>query len=290
MSLTWPWHFVSVSPAEKQHRRELLDLRGYYAQGSVLLVIVLTRLYKVYSESTKSADRPNNRRSRRPKSWLDSPPLAGWVETRRQYIFSLIWLGWLLSLSVWNTGDDYLHLTKALGHVGLSQLPFQVLMSPSLYIITSKSGSPSILSVLISIPQPALTPYHRLLGRLVLPPLLVGHATLYLSFFVQSSHPDFSSLFAKRIQDLDVQWGISAVSIAILLLLFARPLSASRGVWSWTTASVKTKRQVFYITHIFLVATLCLAAYFHVVHARVFVLEALVGFAINVACCWMKGR
>ncbi|KAH8422710.1 putative metalloreductase Fre8 [Aspergillus melleus] len=290
MSLTWPWHFVTVSPAEKQQRRELLTIRGYYAQGSVLLVIAIIRLYHIYHESTKSADKPNNRRARKPKSWLDSPLFPGWTETRKQYIFSLLWLAWLVSLSIWNTGDDYLHLTKALGHVGLSQLPFQVLMSPALYIAPSKPGAPSPLSVLTAIPQPFLTPYHRLLGRLVLSPLLAGHAILYLSFFIQSSHPDFSSLIEKRIQDADVQWGLGGITMAILLMGFARPLSASRGMWSWTTAPIKTKRQAFYITHLFLVGALCFAAYFHVPQAQLFVLEAVLGFGINFACGWTVKR
>lgn len=105
MSLTWPWHFVTVSPDEKQQRRELLTLRGYYAQGSVLLVIAIIRLYQIYSERTKSADKPNNRRTRKPKSWLESPPFAGWAESRKHYIISFLWLIWLVSLSIWNTGD-----------------------------------------------------------------------------------------------------------------------------------------------------------------------------------------
>ena len=163
-------------------------------------------------------------------------------------------------------------------------------MSPALYIAPSKPGAPSPLSVLTAIPQPFLTPYHRLLGRLVLSPLLAGHAILYLSFFIQSSHPNFSSLLEKRIQDADVQWGLGGITMAILLMGFARPLSASRGMWSWTTAPIKTKRQAFYITHLFLVGALCFAAYFHVPQAQLFVLEAVLGFGINFACGWTVKR
>lgn len=189
-----------------------------------------------------------------------------------------------------NSGTDYLHLTKALGHVGLSQLPFQVLMSPALYIAPSKPGAPSVLSVLTAIPQPFLTPYHRLLGRVVLSPLLAGHALLYLSFFIQSTHPDFGSLLEKRLQDSDVQLGFTAITMVIILVVFARPLSASRGMWSWTTAPIKTKRQTFYITHVSLVGALCVAAYFHVPQAQLFVLEALLGFGVNLACGWTVKR
>lgn len=163
-------------------------------------------------------------------------------------------------------------------------------MSPALYIAPSKPGAPSPVSVLTAIPQPMLTPYHRLLGRLILSPMLAGHALLYLSFFIQSSHPDFGSLLAKRIQDSDVQWGLGGITMAIILMVFARPVSASRGVWSWTTAPIKTKRQAFYVTHLLLVGILCFAAYFHVPQAQAFVLEALLGFGVNVACGWTVKR
>jgi hypothetical protein len=186
--------------------------------------------------------------------------------------------------------SDYLYLTKALGHVGLSQLPFQVLMSPVWYISTSRVTSPSVVSILTAIPQSALTPFHRLFGRVVLSPLLMAHATLYLSFFAQSSHPDFSSLLAKRIRDWDVQWGLCGIVITILILLLARPLGSTSGLRTIKTGSIHMKRQVFYIVHVLLVAALCLAAYYHVAQAQTFVLETLWAFALNVACSWMFSR
>ena len=102
MSLSWPWHFVSVSAAEKQQRRELLDFRGYVAQCSVLVVVLAIRVYQNYAQD---ADAVRQRSRHRQQSWWDLPPLQGWTETRRQYLISLVWLGWLLSLSAWKTGD-----------------------------------------------------------------------------------------------------------------------------------------------------------------------------------------
>ncbi|PWY95812.1 rerric reductase like transmembrane component [Aspergillus sclerotioniger CBS 115572] len=275
MSFSWPWHFITLSDAEKQQRRELLDLRGFYAQCSVLVALVLVR--------------PTERRSRRKnleRSWLDSPPFAGWMETRRQYIVCLIWLGWLLGLSVWNSGEDYLHFTKALAHVSLSQLPLQVLMSPALYLSASP-GSPSVMSVLTSVPQPTINAYHRLFGRLVLSPLLIAHAFLYDSFFLQSSHPDFGSLFAKRIRDTDVQWGIAAVTMAVAAALFARPAKMPRWVRWLKPSSAKTRQQIFYIGHVSIVGALELAAFSHVSVARVYILESLMSSVINFGCCWL---
>ena len=108
MSFTWPWHFTSLTDAEKQQRRELLDLRGLYAQCSVLVALVLVRVYKKSFSEAPGSEKPAERRSRRKnseKSWLDTPPIAGWMETRRQYIVCLIWLGWLLSLCIWKSGE-----------------------------------------------------------------------------------------------------------------------------------------------------------------------------------------
>ncbi|KAE8351798.1 rerric reductase like transmembrane component [Aspergillus coremiiformis] len=281
--LPWPWHFVSVSPTEQQHRRELLDLRGYYAQISFLLVVLFIRFYTRYFRAAEPSN--DSRARRKQRSWWDQPPFANWIETRRQYTVCIIWLGWLLSLSVWNSGNDYLHLTKALGHVALSQLPFQVLMSPAFYLVSNPS-SPSTMSLLTSISQPALTPYHRLFGRVVLSPLLAGHAALYLNFFAQSSHPDFGSLLAKRVQDLDVQWGLGGLTLAIMILLFGRPLRTTSWVQLWPTSSIKGRRQVFYYVHVLLVMLLCIAAYGHVSQAQIFMHEALGASVINMICCW----
>lgn len=275
---------------DKQQRRELLDFRGYIAQLSVLVVICAIRIYQTYSTATEGAVKPRTRR--REQSWWDRPPFPGWTETRRQYAVCLIWLGWLLGLSAWKTGDDYLHLTKALGQIGMSQLPMQVLLSPALYFSTSKPGAPSIISSLTSLPQPFLNPYHRLCGRLVFAPLLLGHAILYFGFFLQSSspRPEFSSLLAKRLRDPDVQWGIGAVwSVVLVIFVLTRPFGG-RGLSIWLTgASAKDKRQRFYIAHVALVGVFCLAAYAHVAQAQTFVLETVGCFGINVVwslwCC-----
>lgn len=178
-----------------------------------------------------------------------------------------------------NHRPDYLHLTKSLSHVALSQLPVQAVMAPASYI-TSRPTSPSFLSALTTVPQSSLTPYHRLFGRVVLAPLLLSHGSLYLSFFAQSAHPDFPSLLAKRVNDPDVQWGIGALSMIISVLLFTRP----KGGWKLrSTGSSQSDRRVFYVVHVLLVAGFCAAAYSHVVHARGFVLQTLAGFAVNMA-------
>ncbi|KAL4779679.1 hypothetical protein BJX76DRAFT_340081 [Aspergillus varians] len=159
-------------------------------------------------------------------------------------------------------------------------------MSPGFYV-TSTPRASSLLSSVTSIPQPTLTAYHRLFARVVISPLLVGHAIMYCLFFLQSSHPGFSSLFRKRILDLDVQLGISAVAMAIAIMIFARPKGTSGGAWK---GSVKDRRRAFYAVHLLLVGLMCLAAYFHVAQAQAFVVESLVAFIVNLGSCYITAN
>lgn len=104
-SWSWPWHFVSVSEFEKKQRRELLDLRGYIAQCSVLVVILAIRVYRSYhAKHAGNGVRQPWPRGRQ-QSWWDQALFSRGTETRRQYVVCSLWLGWLLGLSAWRTGD-----------------------------------------------------------------------------------------------------------------------------------------------------------------------------------------
>lgn len=104
MESSWPYHFVSLSEEQKHLRRELLNLRGAYAQWSILAVIAALRLYQSWAlAASKGGSAPALRRGI-VSSW-DRPLVAGWIETRRQYLVCGLWLVWLLSLSVWRSGD-----------------------------------------------------------------------------------------------------------------------------------------------------------------------------------------
>lgn len=186
---------------------------------------------------------------------------------------------------------DYLHLTKALGQVGLSQLPLQVLISPMAYI-SSKPATSSVLSVITGVSQPALTPYHRLFGRMVISPLLLAHATLYLLFFAQSSHPEFGTLLAKRVQDLDVQCGMVALVSVVLLFLFARPRGAVQGgLQSWfMQGPLQERRRMFYFGHVSLVILLGVVAYTHVKQAQRYIVQSLWASLLNGICSWVIVR
>lgn len=158
-------------------------------------------------------------------------------------------------------------------------------MSPMAYI-SSKPATSSVLSVITGVSQPSLTPYHRLFGRMVISPLLLAHATLYMLFFAQSSHPEFGTLLAKRVQDLDVQCGMLAIFLVVLLFLFARPRGAAQsGLQAWLMqGSLQERRRMFYFGHVSLVVLLGVVAYTHVKQAQRYVIQTLWASLLNGVC------
>jgi hypothetical protein len=105
MEYSWPYRFIlTLSEEEILNRRELLDLRGSYAQWSIIAVIIVLRVYQGWAQSV-SATEITSKQRRGPASWWDRPIAAGWLETRRQYALCGLWLLWLISLSVWKSGD-----------------------------------------------------------------------------------------------------------------------------------------------------------------------------------------
>lgn len=165
-------------------------------------------------------------------------------------------------------------------------------MSPALYLEASKAASPSLMAVLTGLSQPSVTPIHRLFGRIVIGPLLITHAALYLNFFSQSAHPEFGTLLAKRLLDEDVQWGIAALTMLVVVLIFVRPVGMTTRWWlrfspAW---SVQTRREVFYTVHVLFVGMLCAAAYCHVEQAKGFVLQTLGCSVVNYVCCSVLAR
>jgi hypothetical protein len=104
MDFSLPWQFVTPTEEEQLLRRELLNLRGFYAQGSIIAVIIVLRVYQGWARSVTTTE-ANSKHRREPTSWWDRSITAGWLETRRQYALCGLWLLWLFSLSVWNSGE-----------------------------------------------------------------------------------------------------------------------------------------------------------------------------------------
>lgn len=95
--MSWSYHFVSLSEDEKLHRRELLDLRGHYAQSSIVLAILAVRAFRFAQKSTTKRDAPA-------------------LGNTRRYLLCGAWLVWLLGLCVWGSGQG---MSLPLGLFGL---------------------------------------------------------------------------------------------------------------------------------------------------------------------------
>jgi hypothetical protein len=89
---------MSVSEEELQCRREVLDLKGQYAQISALTVLGLLCILKLRGNNNSSSKHAA-------KTWWDMPAKRGAIETRKQYAVTLLWLAWLTGIAVWNAGD-----------------------------------------------------------------------------------------------------------------------------------------------------------------------------------------
>ncbi|WEW55315.1 hypothetical protein PRK78_000744 [Emydomyces testavorans] len=252
-----PYRFLSLAPSQIQARRELLDLRGTIAQASGVIVLLCVGLYRRRTVARGSAAEEVSRG----KSWLDAPPVKGWRETRREYLLTLVWAVWLVGLSAWRTGDDYIHLTRSLAHTAIATIPLSILISPGPPGLPTRTH---VLLRLLGIRQSMLTPYHRLYGRFVLLPLFTLHAILYMAFFIRQS------LLSKRIYDTDLQLGMLAVGLVL-------------NVWSMSSEARGLTRWRFYIGHVVAVMALLAVAYFHVVYVRTYVLECMGIYALDMS-------
>ncbi|MCJ1228147.1 hypothetical protein MMC12_004808 [Toensbergia leucococca] len=263
--MNWPYHFISLDAAQSARQRHLLDSYALFAQCSILILLLalqiphLIRFVKSNHNSSRDGyahQRPERlataRRGVSPsralwirlKWFMGEEILRGWG-TRWEWFVVGVWTMWLLVLIFRDTGDDYLHLTRRFAIVPASQLPIH-------YLLSAKSWSP--IQYLTRLSHEELNPYHRLLGR-TLTVLFTIHGTLYLNFYVQSS------LLLKRLQNLDVILGLTALSTLLLLN---------------TTALARIRHKnyrLFFIAHVILSVSLLPTLYYHVSHIRIFVLE-----------------
>ncbi|PGH17343.1 hypothetical protein AJ79_01227 [Helicocarpus griseus UAMH5409] len=282
-SSLWPYRYTSPTPDQLRERRELLTLRGQYAQLSVLVFLLMLGVYRLATRKSSSSSAAGTQKRTPKSSWLDTPLEPGAPESRRQYLVAGAWFVWLLALSVWRTGDDYLHLTKSLAHTTLATLPLHPLLAPKL----SPQTNPFTLlhTRLFHLPQTHLTPYHRLFGWLVFPTLLFLHAGLYVTFFMQKG------LLQKRLGDADVQWGFVAVTGLVGLVGVARWMGAGMGRGGGGGGGKGGGKGWMrgYVVHVGLVMGVLGAVYCHVEYARGFVGWTLVVYGVDVGS-WVVKR
>ena len=135
--MDWPYHFIDLSDAEKQQRRELLDTYARIAQFSVLVPLLVIQCAFALSWLTSSQQnqrdfeppssphakdstlrRPNvlercKSIARRVQWWLGEDQRLGDVEgTRGQILFALSWMLWLVWLSIAQTGKGEMQTSQ----------------------------------------------------------------------------------------------------------------------------------------------------------------------------------
>jgi predicted ferric reductase len=179
-------------------------------------------------------------------------------------ISGILYLGYVLYVATRNTGNDYLHLTKALGHVAVSQLPLQ-------YLLALKSPT-SPLTLATAWTHERLNAVHRVLGRIIAV-LAVCHATLYLKFFLDKG------LLRKRLGDWDVRLGLMAFLLVALMSLLALPIMRQRGYYVG-----------FYVGHVLGSVALLVVLWAHVTWTRRYVLQAGCFWVANVLLRWRDSR
>lgn len=193
---------------------------------------------------------------------------------RDEWVFGLAWGWWMSVLSILETGDgkfncenrsplwppthitaDYLHLTKRVGVIAISQLPLQ-------YLLALKSLNP--IAYVLRSSHEDVNRYHRALGRIVYG-LLIAHAILYLNYFVQ-----VGVLLEKLTSSRAVITGI--IGIWSMSLLYATAFNVIRD-YSY---------RIFFITHLFVALLIPPLIWFHAHTARIYLMEALIVFFADI--------
>ncbi|KAJ0298208.1 hypothetical protein COL5a_007758 [Colletotrichum fioriniae] len=275
--MSWPYRFIDLSKEEVQIRRQTLDRYGSYAQYSALTPVIIALLFRLgaylsqrwqsgasYSAVPGSPELKTRRQSwghsweatiKKWKWWLaDDVYFMGqhWGQ-KDQWVFGSAWASWLLVLSVLETGDDYLHLTKRFGIIAVSQIPFQ-------YLLALKSFSPIAKAFRTS--HEELNKWHRVLSRVTLS-LLVLHAVFYLNFFVAKG------IVQKRLFAPVVFAGVVAFATMNMMT---------------STAAATVRRysyRIFFITHLIGAFAIPVLVFFHAKSARLFMVKAIIVFLID---------
>lgn len=245
----------------------------------------------VYSAVPESPFRKKRRQSplgswearyRRLMWWLgdDVMFLGSHWGRRDEWVFGLGWGLWMGVLCVVDTGDgesgddcrepsrhgtkrqllmrnaiDYLHLTKRIGAIAISQLPLQ-------YMLALKNLNP--IAFVLRSSHEEINRFHRSLGRIIYC-LLMCHALLYINFFVEKS-----LLLEKLTSSRAVQTGILGIMSMDALTITA-----------WKAIRTYSYR-LFFITHLAVAMLIPPLIWFHAHSARTFLVEALAVFLVDI--------
>ncbi|KAH0846335.1 hypothetical protein AYO21_07429 [Fonsecaea monophora] len=262
---------VKLSATELEERRRQLNGVGFRAWLSPIVLLVVVYLYRRYFHpllfpSTSALSSSGSRQASRVQLYLRR---AVWT-LQTTYIpefgplsvqlLGLIYAAWLLYLTFHNTGNDYMHLTKAFGHVAVSQLPMH-------YLLSLKHTTYSPIMLTTGLTHERLNAIHRMFGRIV-HVFLAAHAVLYLRFFVAMG------FLPKRIKDPDVRLGVLAFWMFNFLGLLSVPV-VRRNMY----------HVLFYRSHVVLSALVIPVLWAHVPYTRFYVAQVA---AIWILSGWLR--
>ena len=249
------YSFITLSPSQVEERRKQLDQAGFYGWLSPIVLLLGVYIYRKLLKPllSQSANRTGKLPTQieltaRRVSWIVNTTYIPEFGPLHVQLTGLVYVIWLLYLVFRNTGEDYMHLTKAFGHVAISQLPVH-------YLLSFKS-SRSPIALMTGLTHEKLNAYHRILGRIT-HGLLAAHAILYMRFFVMLD------LLSKRIKDRDVRLGLAAFWAFNILSVLAIPVIRK-----------KLYHKLFYRSHVVLSAVVIPILFFHVPYTRKYLLQA----------------
>ncbi len=261
---------VKLTPAQLEERRRQLDHAGFQAWLSPIIILLAIYVYRRWLSafitnslftSSKSQEPARGLRLlvRRVSGILSTTYFSEYGPLYIQ-VLGLFYAGWLFYLTYIGTKNDYMHITKAFGHVAVSQLPFH-------YLLSLRQTNYSPIAWATGLTHARLNAVHRFFGR-TLHVFLVTHAILYLRFFA------VMGFLGKRIQDRDVRLGLIALWSFNILVILAMP-------------RVRRKyRKVFYRSHVVLSAVVLPVLWFHVKYSRWYIGQAVVIYILGWISRW----
>lgn len=305
VKMGWPYKFVDLTDAQKEHRRILLDDYGLIAQasaGAVLISIQLIFLAQWIqqrnkphghevpsSPSAKHHQRNGRLNIQRIQQWWwrltwwagDSMNIFGIVPgTNGQVLGAAIWTIWLLFLCFAETGNGGSLVFRIVrGHIAAIDNVTDYLHLTKRFGIVGASQLPlhylliwksswSPIQILTRASHETLNAYHQLLGRVVTL-LVLLHAAFYLNFYVQNN------LLASKLQEAYVLCGV--VGVVAFIAVGTTALSPVRR-WSY---------RLFYVVHVALATALIPVLFFHVHHIRIYLYETAAIYLLNGVIRWL---
>ncbi|OAL20804.1 hypothetical protein AYO20_11476 [Fonsecaea nubica] len=262
---------VKLSATELEERRRQLNGVGFRAWFSPIILLVVVYFYRRYllpvlfpsrSRESSSGSRHVSRVQLflRRAAWTLQTTYIPEFGPLSVQLLGLIYAAWLLYLTFRNTGNDYMHLTKAFGHVAVSQLPMH-------YLLSLKHTTYSPIMLATGLTHERLNAIHRMFGRMV-HIFLAAHAVLYLKFFVAMG------FLPKRIKDPDVRLGVLAFWMFNFLGLLSVPVVRR-----------KMYHALFYRSHVVLSALVIPVLWAHVPYTRFYVVQVA---AIWILSGWLR--